>query len=98
MSAGLITAAPAISCPKLRCTVQVWPFQRSTRDRFRLAVKTQTSLAEMALAATTDSVLRPGNGTWVQVEGLDPLRRQAVGAEFPLLPRSNAHPPFRPAA
>src|SRR5580692_8243731 len=94
MSSGLITVAPAISRVKVRLTVQVRPSQRSTRDWFRLAVNTQTSLAEMALAATTNSSLLPGNGTWVQV---DPLRRQAVGPDVPL-PRLNAQPPFLPAA
>ncbi len=60
-------------------------------------MKTQTSFAEKALPATANSVLRPGNGTWVQVEGFVPLRRQAVGGKVPL-PSSNAQPPFRPAA
>ena len=97
MSDGLITAAPAISRVKVRLTVQARPSQRSTRDWFRPAVKAQTSLTEMALAATTTSPLLPGNATWVQVEGLDPLRRQAVGPEVPL-PWLKAQPPFRPAA
>jgi hypothetical protein len=58
-------------------------------------VKAQTSAEELAPAATTLSLLRPGNATLVQVEGFDPPRCQAVGAELPSL-LSNAQPPFLP--
>jgi hypothetical protein len=60
-------------------------------------VKAQTSAEELAPAATTLSLPWPGNATLVQVEGFDPLRCQAVGAELLSL-LSNAQPPFLPTA
>ena len=62
-SPRLITTAPPIGGLKLRWTVQVWPFQRSARDLAPPVVKAQTSVAEAAPAATTISLLWPGNGT-----------------------------------
>ncbi len=96
MSAGPITAAPPMAWPKLRWTVQVWPFQRSARDWAPPVVNAQTPAADVAAAAMTVSLRSPGNGASVHD---DPLRRQAVGfglAAAALVP--NAHPPFRPVA
>ena len=69
-----------------RWTAQVRPFQRSARYCAPPAVNAHTSLGDVAPAATTTSLLFPGNVTCVQV---DPLRRHAVGAGAWL----NAQPP-----
>ena len=92
-----MTTAPPICSGKLRWTVQVWPFQCRARDGTPPPVKAQTSAEELAPAATTLSLPWPGNATLVQVEGFDPLRCQAVGAELLSL-LSNAQPPFLPTA
>src|ERR1700677_2546389 len=86
-----MTTAPPICLEKDRWTVQVRPFHRSGRDCAPAAVNAQTSVDEVAPAATTTSLGWPGNATCVQV---DPLRRQAVGTE----PWLKAQPPFLPTA